>query len=114
MGDENGNCIKIFGLLVEKKTNFTALVALILSIGAVVQGAYFFFQASKLTLIQPDRVMLIKHKCFTKYSVIAIVMPIAVINKTKSENRSLLKDVEIAIPLDKNYLYDFRIICDAK
>jgi hypothetical protein len=100
-------CINLLGFRVEKTTNFTSMAALILSLVSVFQAAAYFFQSSELTLIQPDRVMLFEHKCHTsRYSIPAIVLPVSVVNKTKLENKSVLRESVISFALDQTP-YDY-------
>ena len=106
--DKDPPAFDFFGFQIERRTNFTSLAAFILSIWAVTQGLYYYLQGSDLHFVQPDRIILFQHNCLTtdRESYLAIVVPITLLNRAKSEYSSILQDVQIQFSLDKKYTYD--------
>lgn len=99
--------LRILGLEIEKKTNFTSLAAFVLSIWGVSQATWFFLRGSNPELIQPDRVIIFEDNCYSsKWPIYNFVIPISIINTAQEQFESVIRDIELRFSLDKPYVYD--------
>ena len=101
----------LLGLLVSRKTDLIAIVALLLSLITIVGSFFFYIQNSVVDVFLPEQVQFLVDDCEQKeFRYVGVILPVTIINTGKYGDALMSEKLFMSIKSKTMQLYPYRVV----
>ena len=103
--------ISLLGLLISRKTDIIAIVALLLSIATIFGNFFLYIQNSIIDIFLPEQIQLIFDDCDNKtFHYVGVIAPVTFLNRGKYDDVSMSEKLFVSVEDRTMQLYPYQMV----